>query len=143
MLAQGQSSSAKRGGLATVSSGLIFLQKKKKKFLKFLKSLTEQYLILRKCVLICFLGKAHLDGRNTFIEYPQVPNTILIPWLYSRILAIFLEYIFFCILIYFSIVFCRYHYHSLQQKLGPRKSSNLLTVRKATLVAQGFESHPT
>ena len=31
MLAQGQSSSAKRGGLAAVSSGLIFLQKKKKK----------------------------------------------------------------------------------------------------------------
>ena len=31
MLAQGQSSSAKRGGLAAVSSGLIFLKKKKKK----------------------------------------------------------------------------------------------------------------
>ena len=31
MLAQGQSSSAKRGGLAVVSSGLIFLKKKKKK----------------------------------------------------------------------------------------------------------------
>ena len=30
MSAQGQSSSAKRGGLAAVSSGLIFLQKKKK-----------------------------------------------------------------------------------------------------------------
>ena len=30
MLAQGQSSSAKRGGLATVSSRLIFLKKKKK-----------------------------------------------------------------------------------------------------------------
>ena len=29
MLAQGQSSSAKRGGLAVVSSGLIFLRKKK------------------------------------------------------------------------------------------------------------------
>ena len=29
MLAQGQSSSAKRGGLAAVSSGLIFLKKKK------------------------------------------------------------------------------------------------------------------
>ena len=29
MLAQGQSSSAKRGGLAAVSSGLIFLRKKK------------------------------------------------------------------------------------------------------------------
>ena len=29
MLAQGQSSSAKRGGLAVVSSGLIFLKKKK------------------------------------------------------------------------------------------------------------------
>ena len=28
MLAQGQSSSAKRGGLADVSSGLIFLEKK-------------------------------------------------------------------------------------------------------------------
>ena len=28
MLAQGQSSSAKRGGLAVVSSGLIFLKKK-------------------------------------------------------------------------------------------------------------------
>ena len=31
MLAQGQSSSAKRGGLAEVSSGVIFLKKKKKK----------------------------------------------------------------------------------------------------------------
>ena len=31
MLAQGQSSLAKRGGLATVSSGLIFLKKKKVK----------------------------------------------------------------------------------------------------------------
>ena len=31
MLAQGQPSSAKRGGLADVSSGLIFLEKKKKK----------------------------------------------------------------------------------------------------------------
>ena len=31
MLAQGQSSSAKRGGLADVSSGLIFLKTKKKK----------------------------------------------------------------------------------------------------------------
>ena len=30
MLAQGQASSAKRGGLAVVSSGLIFLKKKKK-----------------------------------------------------------------------------------------------------------------
>ena len=30
MLAEGQSSSAKRGGLAAVSSGLIFLEKKKK-----------------------------------------------------------------------------------------------------------------
>ena len=29
MLGQGQSSSAKRGGLAVVSSGLIFLKKKK------------------------------------------------------------------------------------------------------------------
>ena len=29
MLAQGQSSSAKRGGLAAVSSGLIFLKKEK------------------------------------------------------------------------------------------------------------------
>ena len=32
MLAQGQSSSAKRGGLAVVSSGLIFLKKIKKYF---------------------------------------------------------------------------------------------------------------
>ena len=31
MLAQGQSSSAKRGGLAVVSSGLTFLKKKGKK----------------------------------------------------------------------------------------------------------------
>ena len=31
MLAQGQSSSAKRGGLAVVSSGLIFLKREKKK----------------------------------------------------------------------------------------------------------------
>ena len=31
MLAQGRSSSAKRGGLAAVSSGLIFLKKNKKK----------------------------------------------------------------------------------------------------------------
>ena len=31
MLAQGQSSSAKRGGLTAVSSGLIFLKKKKEK----------------------------------------------------------------------------------------------------------------
>ena len=31
MLAQGQSSSAKRGGLAVASSGLIFLKRKKKK----------------------------------------------------------------------------------------------------------------
>ena len=30
MLAQGQSSSAKRGGLVEVSSGLIFLKKEKK-----------------------------------------------------------------------------------------------------------------
>ena len=30
MLAQGQASSAKRGGLAVVSSGLIFLKKKKR-----------------------------------------------------------------------------------------------------------------
>ena len=32
MLAQGQASTAKRGGLAVVSSGLTFLKKKKKKF---------------------------------------------------------------------------------------------------------------
>ena len=31
MLAQGQASSAKRGGLAAVSSGLVFLKKKEKK----------------------------------------------------------------------------------------------------------------
>ena len=38
MLAQGQSSSAKRGGLAVdVSSGLIFLKKKKRKDFKELK----------------------------------------------------------------------------------------------------------
>ena len=35
MLAQGQSSSAKRGGLAVVSSGLIYLKKKKKLFWGF------------------------------------------------------------------------------------------------------------
>ena len=35
MLAQGQASSAKRGGLAVVSSGLIFLRKKKEKKEKF------------------------------------------------------------------------------------------------------------
>ena len=34
MLAQGQSSSAKRGGLAAVSSGLIFLKEKKPKHWK-------------------------------------------------------------------------------------------------------------
>ena len=34
MLAQGQSSSAKRGELAAVSSGLVFLKKKKKPDLK-------------------------------------------------------------------------------------------------------------
>ena len=38
VLAQGQSSSAKRGGLAVVSSGLIFL-KKKKKYLKHHRSI--------------------------------------------------------------------------------------------------------
>ena len=36
MLAQGQSSSAKRGGLAGVSSGLIFLKRKKKKDIEHL-----------------------------------------------------------------------------------------------------------
>src|SRR3712207_6315402 len=40
MLAQGQSSSAKRGGLAVVSSGLIFLKKKKSKFIRRFKSLS-------------------------------------------------------------------------------------------------------
>ena len=35
MLAQGQSSPAKRGGLAVVSSGLIFLKKKKVVLLDF------------------------------------------------------------------------------------------------------------
>ena len=40
MLAQGQSSSAKRGGLAVVSSGLIFLKKKfKKKVTQYLKKI--------------------------------------------------------------------------------------------------------
>ena len=44
MLAQGQSSSAKRGGLAEVSSGLIFLKKerKEKKEKKRIFSATEQ-----------------------------------------------------------------------------------------------------
>ena len=32
MLAQGQASSAERGGLAVVSSGLIFLKEKKRKY---------------------------------------------------------------------------------------------------------------
>ena len=36
MLAQGQSSSAKRGGLAAVSSGLIFLKKKKVEMVNFM-----------------------------------------------------------------------------------------------------------
>ena len=34
MLAQGQASSAKRGGLVAVSSGLIFLEKKKKRIFR-------------------------------------------------------------------------------------------------------------
>ena len=37
MLAQGPSSSAKRGGLAVVNSGLILLKKRKKKRIKILK----------------------------------------------------------------------------------------------------------
>ena len=37
MLAQGQSSSAKRGLAADVSSGLIFLKKKRSNFIAFLK----------------------------------------------------------------------------------------------------------
>ena len=43
MLAQGQSSSAKRGGLAVVSSRLIFLKKKKKKVKSFLGSINFVY----------------------------------------------------------------------------------------------------
>ena len=50
MLAQGQSSSAKRGGLAVVSSGLIFLGKKK----------------FRKLSLLCMLS-IHND-RKIFRE---------------------------------------------------------------------------
>ena len=50
MLAQGQSSSAKRGGLAVVSSGLIFLKKKKRK--KEMKLFSQFHLL--KCLLLVF-----------------------------------------------------------------------------------------
>ena len=43
MLAQGQSSSTKRGGLAVVSSGLIFLGKKKRENFKELNSLYNMF----------------------------------------------------------------------------------------------------
>ena len=41
MLAQGQSSPAKRGGLAVVSSGLIFLKKKKNPILELTTDIME------------------------------------------------------------------------------------------------------
>ena len=58
MLAQGQSSSAKRGGLAAdVSSGLIFLKKKNKN-----KTALQM-------PLLCFLvGDPHRDGICTLIS---------------------------------------------------------------------------
>ncbi|GAA8719286.1 hypothetical protein HpDR94a_14830 [Helicobacter pylori] len=47
MLAQGQSSSAKRGGLAAVSSGLIFLKKKKKENHKKIHQVKESFGVQR------------------------------------------------------------------------------------------------
>ena len=46
MLAQGQSSSAKKGGLAAISSGLIFLKKKKEVW--WLKILSGVSLVLKE-----------------------------------------------------------------------------------------------
>ena len=73
MLAQGQSSSAKRGGLAVVSSGLIFLKKqnkknnpiskavhKKRKLQKFLNyCMTSIYKY--QCWIIWWVGKRNLN----------------------------------------------------------------------------------
>ena len=51
MLAQGQSSSAKRGGLVAVSSGLIFLKKQKQRGMKELLRVTDMFIILMVMVL--------------------------------------------------------------------------------------------
>ena len=56
MLAQGQSSSAIRGGLAVVSSGLIFLKKKKKNVSEVTLNAQERIKYV--------LGRFCLEGRD-------------------------------------------------------------------------------
>ena len=68
MLAQGQPASAKRGGLAVVSSGLIFLKIKKKlglvlSFLQFLEN------VFRSC-LIQYAVLEKPDGNHIFLPFP-------------------------------------------------------------------------
>lgn len=47
---------------------------------------------------------------QTFIEHAQVANPILIYWPYKTILALYLKYLFFRVLTYFSTVFYRHLY---------------------------------
>ena len=71
MLAQGQSSSAKRGGLAVdVSSGLIFLKKKKKKKKKSIQGVCAKQRYLQSLYFAtscCYLDKRlfYLDILHT------------------------------------------------------------------------------
>ena len=61
MLAQGQSSSAKRGGLAVVSSGLIFLKTKKKKEDCLLSTIHRPYIY-------------DLESSSKMLEFREVDN---------------------------------------------------------------------
>ena len=64
MLVQGQASSAKRGGLAVVSSGLILLKNKKKKKLKKSTSSTS----LKHMQLITFMPKTLQTLKNIILN---------------------------------------------------------------------------
>ena len=78
MLAQGQTSSAKRGGLAAdVSSGLIFLKKKKKK------SQEERHMFGFVKVGRVFILKTFrihdVDYSRWYLEEPETLHVALIP----------------------------------------------------------------
>ena len=71
MLAQGQSSSAKRGGLAAVSSGLLFLKKKKKEFIH-----TNTHIL--KMIINCHLLKKCTSPWNSHVSIFLIIGYLLI-----------------------------------------------------------------
>ena len=72
MLAQGQSSSAKRGGLAAVSSGLIFLKKKK----KMQNERKKKWFKKKKCAYLLSNYKNSSQGKHQASTQRNVPKDI-------------------------------------------------------------------